>query len=55
MLEALYDENELKILEQIWQVIFMLIMHDEMIEKSLARRRMFSTHRRVIEEDNIED
>jgi len=41
MLESLYDENHFENCQKIWQIIFMLIMRDEMIDVSINRRRLF--------------
>ena len=56
ILESLYDENDYENCQKIWQVIFMLIMRDEMLDTKINRRRLFE--RRVVaaeEEDEEEE
>lgn len=39
---------------QIWQILFMFIMHDKTVELKQARRRLFQTRRRPLPEPEVE-
>lgn len=43
-----------EICSQIWQILFMFIMHDKTVELKQARRRLFQTRRRPLPEPEVE-